>query len=357
MRILHVITSLRTGGAEKLLVEMLPRLKEIGHEVDLLLFDGINTPLYSELIARGIKINYLSLKGNVYNPINIIRLRKYLKGYDIIHTHNTACQYYVAIALGFKHNCKLITTEHNTYNRRRNLFGFKFIDKWIYRHYDHIIAISKKAEENLRLHIGKSFPICTINNGIDISKYSSVILLPDNNKDIIIMMVAGFRPQKDHETLIKAITLLPPNYKLWLVGDGERRKAIEQTIVELDLGNRVTLWGNRNDVPELLSKSHIVVLSSHWEGLSLSSIEGMASGRPFICSDVDGLHDVIADAGILFPHGNDEKLADEIKGLIENPGNYIMIAKKCMIRAQEYSIDKTVDKYNKLYIEVQNSSH
>lgn len=357
MRILHVITSLRTGGAEKLLVEMLPRLKKIGHEVELLLFDGTVTPFYNELKDKEIDITYLSISGNVYNPINIFKLRKNLQGYDIIHTHNTACQYYVAIALGFKHNCKLITTEHNTHNRRRNLFGFKFIDKWIYRHYDHIIAISKKAEENLRLHIGNSFPICTINNGIDISKYSSEILLPDNKKDIIITMVAGFRPQKDHETLIKAITHLPPNYKLWLVGDGERRKAIEQTIVELDLGNRVTLWGNRNDVPELLSKSHIVVLSSHWEGLSLASIEAMASGRPFIGSDVDGLHDVIAEAGILFPLGNAEILADEIKGLIENPEKYNMIAKKCMVRAQEYSIKKTAEKYNKLYTEIQNSSH
>ncbi len=99
MKILHVITSLKIGGAEKLLVEILPRLKDMGHEVDLLLFDGINTPFYNQLESNGIKINYLNINGNVYNPINIIRLRKYLSGYDIIHTHNTACQYYVPIAL------------------------------------------------------------------------------------------------------------------------------------------------------------------------------------------------------------------------------------------------------------------
>lgn len=205
MRILHVITSLRTGGAEKLLVEMLPRLKNYGHEVDLLLFDGINTPLYSELKSRGIKINYLSVKGNVYNPSNIIRLRKYLRGYDIIHTHNTACQYYVPIALGAKHHTILITTEHNTHNRRRSIWGFKILDKLMYNRYNHIISISQKATDNLSDYIGHSYKITTINNGIDLSKFSSELSAPNKDGEIIVTMVAAFRPQKDHQTLIKAI--------------------------------------------------------------------------------------------------------------------------------------------------------
>ena len=53
MRILHVITSLRTGGAEKLMVDLLPRLKQRGHEVDLLLFDGTDTPFRRAAEAVG----------------------------------------------------------------------------------------------------------------------------------------------------------------------------------------------------------------------------------------------------------------------------------------------------------------
>lgn len=357
MRILHVITSLRTGGAEKLLVEMLPRLKNYGHEVDLLLFDGINTPLYSELKSRGIKINYLSLKGNVYNPYNIIRLRKYLRGYDIIHTHNTACQYYVPIALGSINKTILITTEHNTHNRRRSIWGFKILDKLMYNRYNHIISISQKATDNLSDYIGHSYKITTINNGIDLSKFSSELSAPNKDGEIIVTMVAAFRPQKDHQTLIKAISLLPDNYKLWLVGDGALRPKIEQNVRDLRISGKVKLWGNRDDIHSLMSESDIIVLSTHWEGLSLASIEAMASGRPFIGSDVDGLHDVIADAGILFPPGNAEILASEIKSLIENPEKYNLTVRKCQTRAQEYNIDKTVEKYNKLYIEVQRSLH
>ena len=70
MKILHVITSLHTGGAEKLMVDLLPRLRDLGNEVDLLLFDGTRTPFYKELEKSGIKIHYLSIGGNVYNPLN-----------------------------------------------------------------------------------------------------------------------------------------------------------------------------------------------------------------------------------------------------------------------------------------------
>lgn len=349
MRILHVITSLRTGGAEKLLVEILPRLKNMGHEVDLLLFDGINTPFYDELEYKGIKINYLSIKGNVYNPINIIRLRKYLSGYDIIHTHNTACQYYVPIALGSKHKCQLITTEHNTYNTRRSILGFRILDKWMYSKYKHIISISQKATDCLRDYIGDNYSVSTINNGIDLSKYSSAISIPNIEEDIIVTMVAAFRQQKDQETLIKAISLLPDNYKLWLIGDGCMRQNVENSIKSHQVSDKVTIWGNRDDTPLLMSKSDIIVLSSHWEGLSLASIEGMASGRPFIASDVDGLREIVGNAGILFPNKDHKTLAAEIYKLCNSPEYYEQVVNRCQTEAQKYDIENTVNEYNNIY--------
>ena len=91
MKILHVITSLRTGGAEKLMVDLLPRMKERGHEVDLCVFDGVRTPFYEELEHRGVKV--IPLGHSVYSPLNIGKLIKLMQGYDIVHTHNTACQY------------------------------------------------------------------------------------------------------------------------------------------------------------------------------------------------------------------------------------------------------------------------
>ena len=162
-------------------------------------------------------------------------------------------------------------------------------------------------------------------------------------------MVAGFRVEKDQDTLIRAISLLPESYKLWLIGDGERRQELESLVRSLSLENRVKFWGIRNDIPQLLEQTDIVVLSSHWEGLSLSSIEGMASGRPFIASDVNGLKEIVNGSGILFPHGDENTLASEIKSLCENHELYKLVATACQTKAKQYDINIMAKKYNNLY--------
>jgi glycosyltransferase involved in cell wall biosynthesis len=105
----------------------------------------------------------------------------------------------------------------------------------------------------------------------------------------------------------------------------------------------------RNDVPEILQASDVVVMSSHYEGLSLSSIEGMASGKPFIASDVDGLHEITTGAGILFPEGDEKILAKEIQLLINDREYYENTVKKCQERASHYSIENTAEKYINIY--------
>ena len=98
MKILHVITSLYTGGAERIMVDLLPLLSDdCETEVELLLINGVETPFKKSIEERGIKVTALSCTNDVYNTRNIFRIRRFLKEneFDIIHTHNTACQYFV----------------------------------------------------------------------------------------------------------------------------------------------------------------------------------------------------------------------------------------------------------------------
>ena len=352
MKILHVITSLQTGGAEKLMVDLLPQLRDFGDEIDLLLFNGTRTPFYKELKQNGINIHHLSIGGNVYNPLNIFRLIKFTKKYDIVHTHNTACQYYVPLAkIISRAKCKLITTEHSTNNRRRDSKIFRFLDKFIYKKYQSIISISENATDALKNFIGKNYNIITIENGIDLSKFQTLGEADFTMSERIITMVAGFREAKDQDTLIKAITMLPNEYKLWLVGDGERRSILENLVSKLRINDRVKFLGVRSDIPQILEQSHIIVLSSHWEGLSLSCIEGMASSRPFIASDVNGLRDIVGDYGVLFPHQDYKTLANEIQSLCNNQDYYNQVAIACQEKAKQYDINIMAQKYRLIYNE------
>ena len=77
MKILHVITSLRTGGAEHLLTDLLPQLRSLGNEVELLIFDGRKTPFYEEMQKTGIKIH--ALGNNMYDSGASLKMVKYVK--------------------------------------------------------------------------------------------------------------------------------------------------------------------------------------------------------------------------------------------------------------------------------------
>ena len=356
MKILHIITSLHTGGAEKLIIDLTPRLRELGHSVDVLLFDGSDTPFKQQLVAAGITILELGKGGSVYNPLHIFKLIPIIRQYDIIHTHNTAPQLFAAIANIFG-KTKLITTEHNTDNRRRHLWWYKPIDRFMYNQYKEVICISDQAEENLQNYIGRCRAnISTIYNGVDIQKYATA--QPSNELNNIapnckkIIMVAGFRYQKDQDTLIRATALLPQEFHTFLVGDGERREICENLAIAEGVSDRVHFMGIRMDVPELLKAADYVVMSSHWEGLSLASIEGMSVGKPFLASDVDGLREITTNAGVLFQHQNATQLAEEIKMLDKNTAKYQQIAQQCFDKAKLFDISIMAENYNNVYLNV-----
>ena len=353
MKILHVITSLRTGGAEKLMVDLLPRLKQKGLDVELLLFDGTDTPFRRDAEAAGIKVHDLGIGGSVYSPVKLLKLIPYLRKYDVVHTHNTAPQLFAAIG-SVLCSVVLCTTEHTTSNRRRGWTWYASVDRWMYSRYRKVICISAKAEENLRGYIGKSHAeIITINNGVDVEKYASAPsspvlerIAPGSRK---IIMVAGFRWEKDQDTIIKALTHMPENFHLFLVGDGVRRKECEALAAHTGVAERVHFLGIRSDVPALLHAADYVVMSSHFEGLSLSSVEGMSVGKPFLASDVDGLREVVKGAGVLFPHGDADSLTNEILKLEKSPELYRSVAGSCRIHAAEFDIHKMASKYFEQY--------
>ena len=356
MKILHVITSLRTGGAEKLMVDMLPRMNALGVEVDLCVFDGVRTPFYEELEKKGVKI--IPFGTSVYSPLNILRLLKLMRKYDVVHTHNTACQYYAAIA-GLWTKCKKITTEHNTTNRRRQKRGWLFWDRWMYGRYDKVICISKETRENLLHFLYDVNAVCvnekyvTIYNGIDVANYASSnhVSNTGNGHIHVILMVGAFRWEKDQKTIVRALQHLGNEYSVWFVGGGskELRGECELLAKELGVDDRTLFWGERNDVKDLLLQASVVVQSSHVDGFCLAAVEGMASGKPVVVSDIPGVGDIVGGYGVLFPHEDAQALAREIRKLCEDGGYCKEVVKRCQERARMFDIGVMVERYMDLY--------
>jgi glycosyltransferase involved in cell wall biosynthesis len=358
MRILQVINSLGTGGAEKLLLDSIPMYHEKGIQMDLMVLNGTEYPFLKELYASN-TCDIISLsKGSVYNPLHIFKIIKHLKKYDIVHVHLFPALYWVAFARMFSFSkVKLVYTEHCTTNRRMQNFFLKMLDNFIYSFYHKIICISYEVEIEIKKHVSmhpNAFVL--INNGVNVTKIfnetkynKSELGLNINENDKIIIQVSRFQAQKDQPTLIKSMKYLPDNVKLLLIGEGELKQQNIELAKELQLTDRVHFLGVRMDVSKLLKTADIVVLSTHFEGLSLSSIEGLASGKPFVASEAPGLIEIVNNAGIMFPIGDDVALGNEINKLLEDKDYYDATVKKCLARAKEYDINIMIEKHIDLY--------
>jgi glycosyltransferase involved in cell wall biosynthesis len=358
MKVLQIINSLATGGAEKLLLETLPLYSDKGIKMDILLLNGIDHPFMKELRALNCCTIYSLGLTSVYSIFHVFKIIPYLKNYDIIHVHLFPAQYWVVLAkiISFS-KVKLVFTEHNTSNRRLENKVFRILDRLIYRGYYKVICITENIKVILQNHSGFNSSIFSvIENGVNLSAISKADSLSKknihttiNSSDTLLLMVAGFREQKDQPTLIQAMQYLPITVKLLLVGDGVLRNECEAMVNKLQLGTRVVFLGLRMDVAQLLKTADIIVLSSKYEGLSLSSIEGMAAGRPFIASDVPGLTEIVDEAGVLFEQGNASELAEKITSLLDDKNYYNMVAEACLKRASQYDIHKMVDQHIALY--------
>ena len=361
MKILHFINSLATGGAEKLLLESLPLYEKHGITADLLLLNKKESPFLKKLKEDKCCSVFSLGATTVYNPFYIFKIIPFLKEYDIIHVHLFPAQYFAVFAkMLSRAKVKLIFTEHSINNRRFNNKRFKLIDRFIYNHYDHIIAITLQVKEAILAHTGiSSEKIGIINNGILLQKIyeahpycKSEVSSSIKDPDQLIIQVSSFQEPKDQLTVIKSLLHLPFHFKIAFVGDGVVKDKMIRVSKDLELEDRVFFVGIRTDIPQLLKTADIVVLSSKYEGLSLSSIEGMASGKPFLASDVPGLNEVVSGAGILFPVGDEKKLAEEILHLSNDSGHYAATAQRCLVRAKNYDISKMVAAHINLYKEI-----
>ncbi len=361
MKLLHIINFLSVGGAERLLSQLLPLLNVTPEcSVEVLVLRDVESDFAALLAEKGIVVHSLSLK-SVRNPLAIFRLYKFIASYDIVHVHLFPSIYWVALASMLSRDSGpiLVATEHNTHNRRRRFKLFRWIEKKIYGMYDAVVSISQQTDKNLRawLEIQEDDPnFLVIENGIPVSDFATAIPYQKyelcqgaSSKTPIVCMVARFSKQKDQATLIRSISRCSKDVRLLLVGEGnceEERKLVEQ----LGLAEQVCFLGNRNDVPRILKTSDIVVLSSHWEGFGLSAVEGMAAGKPTVVSNVEGVGDIVAGVGIVFPRGDSRELQKQLEKLLDDSSHYATLSQRCRDAAEKYDIKLMCSRHLNLYL-------
>lgn len=359
MKILHVIDTMAVGGAQKMVYDFVLRQKKYGHDVSVLSLIQSDSFLETDIIKQGIEMNFIypltaSIR-KIYNPLTVLKLGKYIKGVDVVHVHLFPANYWCAIyKFLFNRKLKLITTEHSTNNKRRNKEYLKPIERFVYGRYNAVVACSEKAQKTLNAFLGKNM-VKFISNGVnvglyhDAESYSKKEAYGVDGQIKIVTMVARFHPPKDQATLVRSLKFLPEYVHAAFVGDGDMRKNCECLAKDIGMEKRCHFLGLRSDVPRLVKTSDINMLSSKWEGLSLSSVECMSTAKPFIGTNVQGIKEIVKGAGLLFEYENAEELASCISRLLESKELYKSVSEKCYTRALEYDISKAYNAYIECY--------
>lgn len=352
------------GGGQNLLIGLAGIQKQRGNEVTVLVLEPCEDKVVAQKIeAEGVKVEVLSQKVGLHNPLQIFLLMPWLRKYDIIHVHLFPALYWVGFAnllTGKRSN--VVYTEHSTKNRRRTHPILRRVDNFVYQHcYDKVIACADKALETYKQVYPGVKHVCAINNGVDTKKYweaepySKQELLGLSDDSFVVTMVARFMFMKRQDTIVEAFSKLPTKFHACFVGSeptDEGLLKVKKLAENLKVADRVHFLYIRPDVSRILKTSDVVMMASDYEGLSLSSIEGMAAGKPFIATDVNGLREVVKGAGELFENKNSDQLAAVISKLESDKDYYDEMVTRCRKRASEYDIQIMVDQYMDEYEKV-----
>ena len=256
----------------------------------------------------------------------------------------------------------MVFTEHNTQNRRMDKKSMQRLENIIYSKYDAIVAISHNVEHMLKNWITDSLnKIVVINNGVDIDKFQSAEAYDESymksnfNVDsgtVKLMMASRFSDPKDQPTIIRALQHLPSHFHVFFAGDGDDLQKSRQIARDLKLENRVHFLGFRADIPRLMKTADVNILSSFYEGFSGVTLEGLASGRPFLGADVPGINDVVPSSDFLFEGGNELDLTSKIINIVEGDQYAAELAEIAKEHVKQYDmptmIANHIDLYNKL---------
>ena len=334
-----------------MLTAMAPHFQMRGVTCDVVVLLRRPSPLEQVLLDNGIRLQFTDVP-KLYSPQQIFVLARLLRGYELIHVHLFPAQLWAVLAMAlWKNRIPLVTTEHSNGDAHR-LWWLRPLNRWMYRQYKRVACISDATAANLTQWCPSiRETITVIPNGIPLDVFENAqpaVLEPVPAGTVRIVFVARFYAPKDHATLLRALPSVPAAHLIF-VGDGPLRPQLEQMARSLEVWNRVTFLGWRQDVAAVLKASDIYVHSTHAEGFGLAVCEAMAAGLPVVASDVPGLAQLVAGVGILFPVEDDKALACQLNALIQSPERQSEMRKAGIQRARQLSIENTVDGCIRMY--------
>lgn len=370
IRVLHVVTSLDTGGMENGVVNLCN-----GHRRDKyqLAICCLKRP---GILAKRLKddvqlINLQLPEGKPFlSPLKIAKIIKKISPH-VVHTHGLAGGSYVGIVGSlFARVPVTVNGEHGAFYLKPHQI---LIQKILALLCDCTLSVSYGLRRKIIQNIGlANSNIKVIPNGVDTTKFSGKI--PNDQIEVLCRTVIGFnslkdafvigligslKPEKNQMLLLRSINELRNNQNkrniiAFIIGDGDDKDKLMKYVADNGLSESVFFLGRRDDIPNLLKISDVLVstsLSNH-EGMSNVILEAMASGLPIISTKSVGSKELIENNsfGFLIELANVNDLSNRILFLYNNPEKAKKMGEQARhIATKYYSLEKMVESYEKTY--------
>lgn len=325
-RILQVINSLATGGAETLLCGAAQALaRRPGIEVTIALL----YPRMAEarrLEGSGVRIVSLDMRGSWDVARGIARLRRVIRDVNptVVHSHLFPADLVTGVAAAplSRRGVPVVYSDHAEWNRRRKIPFFRRVDGWTYSHYDRVVCVSGRVEEALVAWTPRvAGRTRVLHNAVPVPARQ---WSPAGPFETDVLLVGRMEEQKGIDVLLRAVRQLKDGgrtLRVKIVGGGPMEEAYRALNAELGLEAHVEFCSWRRDVEDLMTGSRLLVLPSRFEGLPMVLLEGMALGVPVVSSAVGGAAEVIRDgrSGVLVPPVDVDALARALTAVLDDP--------------------------------------
>ncbi|MEH2458230.1 glycosyltransferase family 4 protein [Nostoc sp.] len=355
--VLYIITKSELGGAQKNVYDLIENFRK-DYEIHLATSQlGLLTEFVSDLdvavhlisnLSRDIKLSseFIAIKECI-SLINKIKP-------DIIHAHSSKAGVIARIAACIS-KTPVVFTAHGwgftqgtpPLQRTVALIAEKLLAPLSAK----LICVSESGRQQaLKFGVGNKNSLQVIHNGI---ANIPLCIANSSQQPPRLIMVARFQEPKDQATVLRAIAQLQnPSIHLDLVGSGPFLESCKALAQSLGIGKQVSFLGDRTDVPDLLARSQIFILSSHHEGLPISILEGMRAGLPVVATNVNGIPEEVENGktGLLVPPKDINALANALQTLIESPYLRLQMGEAGKLKfEQEFTVERMINETKIVY--------
>jgi glycosyltransferase involved in cell wall biosynthesis len=361
LNVLHIIPAPIAGGAEVFVKDMVinslkhnisPSILFISSAGDVNRSEQYQTEFISELNHYNIPYCILpnGARRNLFKGLKTYLNFKNKINPSIVHAHLLSGVIYSKI-LSFK--LPLVYTHHNSVISTN---GWVF--KACMRMTDQLIGISRVCATNLEKYSGNNKKAIVIYNSVDKNRITPKVDIHSKNKHLIEFLAVGsISVQKNYPLMLESFLLVKREhgvkFKLKIAGEGDPvlLEKLKLFVFENSLSENVEFLGNRNDIPQLMNKADLFVMSSAWEGLPISLLEAQCTGLPAIVTDVGGCKEVldITNGGVIVEADNPQEFSGVLVSLIKNHGLRGELTRNSLAQADRFSIDYCISKHRKLY--------